>query len=1027
MSGEEAILNEFKITSTGDFVDTINDRGSNNISAEKMQRLIALLPKYNKCFLSKFKQSNKLEDKFQVIMEYTILSELQPISSNQVDSADKDILEFLRTYFVTWATLLKDEEIDHWSRTLLYAGLNKMLSKLDVRVFGIDVTPLQNLCERNPNSTPMYWMLGDSKEQGRRKNLFSSFRQKLKIVKSSKHYPLEHQARMIEQILAFLEANPSKWEKLMASTTNLYKIAKGGYNILSGGAGFVEIFFGDIDKIESGISSVKDGWKGVPKFKHKKWHRKVLEMEGLASECLNGNKSFQDYTDRIKDFQKKDGFVALCYECTYHIIHLLESKDGDAQFKKSCSDWTRERFKDATWHTKAPGAFWAILDLHNALKSKQAAQNQLPDPLTLAAVNTTEKQASAFKLQYGQWKKLEELKKGHYGEKNNDVGAILLNLLKEPLLRKKLAEDEKMNEKIKNELQQNYINPKRDLKEHLEPYLEYTRQFIDIEFKNWLLKKESKSRVMWICAGPGMGKTVSMAHLAEKFKDNILAVHFCSHTRENSRQAEKILLSLAHQLTERLPWYKEKVYEELTKNGGTEGGDANGNWDRFFRYPFRNKFSETPNQKIVLLIDALDEAKLEDANSSILRILRRRLQDLPSWVGVAVSSRPEVKVKEELDLYEPLKIECENKDNIADVRRYVEHELKERNIADQGLHEYTNIILEKAKGMFLYANLVFKNNEDVFENIKDKNLLKVLKSLPVKLEAYYHSCFERAISEDEFQKDLLKDILEVTVAAQRELKLWEITEILLHSRDRDYEASFEKLFEPMFNRVYNRLNHKSVKDYLVDNKAYKSGKLYPYRINERKGHHLFAEHLWDNVLRTFLGQLPLKSIDNVKPFDEQLKLPKRWTNGEHPASSRGQALPNLKYAVQHCGSHATRGKCWRVIEGYFTSLYLCEIRVRLCPNTVSEFVHACNVAIVEAQKESRRQELAESIRVGPSCPSYLLFKTILVGFIRVLLQCLTNQVRSKLQRKQKRTGCQTFRTNINGRAATNLAVSIPPR
>eukprot|EP00466_Bigelowiella_natans_P004991 jgi/Bigna1/84570/fgenesh1_pg.160_\ len=963
--------------STGEFVDTINDRGSNNVSAEKMQRLIALLPEYNKYFLSKFKQSNKLKNKFQVIMEYAKLSELQPISSNQVDSADKDILEFLRTYFVTWTTILKDEELDHLSRTLLYAGLNKMLS---VYMNSISLSPFHSrfkvemFCrtlglllddetkERAYKSCPytykesefyshvlgslfqitmiMKKVLEDSKQHGRRKKLFSGFRQKLKRVKSSKHYPLVHQARMIEQILAFLQADPSKWEKLRAYAVNIYKIVKGGHNILSGGAGFAQ-FFGDLDKIEDGISSVKDGWKGVPKFKRKKWYEKVMEMEGLASECLNGNKSFQDYTDRIKDFQKKDGFVALCYECTYHIIHLLESKDGDAQFKKSCSDWTRERFKDATWHTKAPGAFWALLDLHNALKSRQAAINQLKDPLTLAAVNATEKQASAFELLYNKWKKLKELKKEYYGEKNNDVGAILLNLLKEPLLRKKLAEDETMNEKIKNELQQNYINPKRDLKEHLEPYLENTRQFIDIDFKNWLLKKESKSRVMWICAGPGMGKTVSMAHLADKFKDNILAVHFCSHTRENSRQTEKILLSLAHQLTERLPWYKEKVYEELSKNGGTEGGDANGNWDRFFRYPFKNKFNETPNQKIVLLIDALDEAKLEDANSSILRILRRRLQDLPSWVGVAVSSRPEVKVKEELDLYEPLKIECENKDNIADVRRYVEHELKERNIADQGLHEYTNIILEKAKGMFLYANLVFKNNEDVFENIKDKNLLKVLKSLPVKLEAYYHSCFERVISEDEFQKDLLKVILEVTVSAQRELKLWEITEMLLHSRDRDYEASFENLFEPMFNRVYDRvekiagllrsppkrdykwviqLNHKSVKDYLVDNKAYKSGKLYPYRINERKGHHLFAEHLWDNVLRTFLGQLPLKSIDNVKPFDEQLKLPKRWTNNEHPASSRGQALPNLKYAVQHCGSHATRGKCWRVIEGYFTSL-----------------------------------------------------------------------------------------------------------
>ena len=57
-----------------------------------------------------------------------------------------------------------------------------------------------------------------------------------------------------------------------------------------------------------------------------------------------------------------------------------------------------------------------------------------------------------------------------------------------------------------------------DLCTHREAYCPGTRQFVDDEFEKWLRCKNA-SRVFWLLAGPGMGKSVAMAHLSDKFAD----------------------------------------------------------------------------------------------------------------------------------------------------------------------------------------------------------------------------------------------------------------------------------------------------------------------------------------------------------------------------------------------------------------------------------------------------------------------------------------------------------------------------
>ena len=184
------------------------------------------------------------------------------------------------------------------------------------------------------------------------------------------------------------------------------------------------------------------------------------------------------------------------------------------------------------------------------------------------------------------------------------------------------------------------------LEKHQKHYVKDTRRDIVDKFNEWLSPKQgSRERVFWLSAGPGMGKSVTMAQLCFEFKTKLLGAHFCDHRNDRSRSSKNIMLSLAYQLCKRLPWYKEAVdnFGKCDENGEDRL------WNKYFEDPFRNvseRKGEEPQEKMFLMIDALDEADLHNKNSSIVKILRQKLDDtkLPDWIGFAVSSRPEVHI-----------------------------------------------------------------------------------------------------------------------------------------------------------------------------------------------------------------------------------------------------------------------------------------------------------------------------------------------------------------------------------------------
>ena len=95
-----------------------------------------------------------------------------------------------------------------------------------------------------------------------------------------------------------------------------------------------------------------------------------------------------------------------------------------------------------------------------------------------------------------------------------------------------------------------------DIQRHARAFQVGTRGFVDEAFASWLQDPDG-SRLFWLLAGPGMGKSVTMAHLRQQFDHQALfACHFCRHDIEERGEPVRMILSLAYQLAQQLPAYR---------------------------------------------------------------------------------------------------------------------------------------------------------------------------------------------------------------------------------------------------------------------------------------------------------------------------------------------------------------------------------------------------------------------------------------------------------------------------------------
>ncbi|XP_015774107.1 PREDICTED: uncharacterized protein LOC107352290 isoform X2 [Acropora digitifera] len=265
-----------------------------------------------------------------------------------------------------------------------------------------------------------------------------------------------------------------------------------------------------------------------------------------------------------------------------------------------------------------------------------------------------------------------------------------------------------------------------------------------------------------------------------------------------------------------------------------------------------------------MVIDGLDESEFQGRNE-LLEVIANYFQRLPSWIRFLVTTRPEIKIAENLKNLLPLQLDPNVEENVEDIYLFFE-----KQIGHLLQSEHQEIVLgalvEKSEGVMLYAHYLadFIKKEmpvltpELLDSILPSGISFVYKLYFKRLET--ELCTELSVMEDPFLTFLS------AVAASREpLPLGFVSKLLLPGkstpathRKANAAISCVSALLPVQDGCIHFF-HKSVKDWLIDKSNYGQ---HHFSVDEKEGHEVLSKLCIDE-----LHELKLKGVDGAQFSD----------------------------------------------------------------------------------------------------------------------------------------------------------------
>jgi tetratricopeptide (TPR) repeat protein/ribosomal protein S27E len=299
------------------------------------------------------------------------------------------------------------------------------------------------------------------------------------------------------------------------------------------------------------------------------------------------------------------------------------------------------------------------------------------------------------------------------------------------------------------------------------------REWIFDAYRNWVDHKPD-SRLFWIKAGPGVGKSAIASNLIHRERSAIVAGWFCDAKSSERKDPNSALRSIAFQLALRWEDYRIRLLRKLQlfANSSEElCEDARKELCKKDTHDLFNLLLAEPmtgliwrDHKLVIVIDALDEATDDDGNNRITELISNDLNSLPPWIGFVVTSRPEADVVNQLHGFKPFEINARDPRNITDLQSWYSQHLGQREeLSSLPINEQKQIegmLIDRSGGMILYLKVI----EEAFRegSLTVVKLEELESGLPGLYRRYYDSFWQR------FQynyDDSIKPLLRILLAA----------------------------------------------------------------------------------------------------------------------------------------------------------------------------------------------------------------------------------------------------------------------
>ncbi|KAK8026590.1 hypothetical protein PG991_003646 [Apiospora marii] len=297
--------------------------------------------------------------------------------------------------------------------------------------------------------------------------------------------------------------------------------------------------------------------------------------------------------------------------------------------------------------------------------------------------------------------------------------------------------------------------------------------FRDDKFSEWWDSSSSQSRVLWLHAKPGSGKSIQASLIVDRLLEDDTArcsYYFFKYSDENRRSLGSMFRSLAYQMALHMPSFRQALSDMSGTGTGLEKADGPTVWRTVFKGVLAN-ISLPPN--LFWVIDGLDESE----SSRTFVDLISEIRSFKGVVRVVVLSRPLShlaqafqRAKRSIDVTAlPLPSNLRDIEKVASEE--IEYLIPNRDFRDGTVRN----LMQSSEGSFLWVSLVI---ERISRCHRQDDVVRVLESTPSGMNELYErmvSTISKLDIEEEIQ--LARILLSWATYSKRPLAVEELREL----------------------------------------------------------------------------------------------------------------------------------------------------------------------------------------------------------------------------------------------------------
>ena len=284
----------------------------------------------------------------------------------------------------------------------------------------------------------------------------------------------------------------------------------------------------------------------------------------------------------------------------------------------------------------------------------------------------------------------------------------------------------------------------------------FGRQWLFDATQDWL--DNSTSRMFWLKASPGIGKSAFAAKLTHQASSAVIGFFMCDFQgkKDPEESAREAICTLSFQMASRLPDYRLKlIYQQQVDKEKILKKSSDDLFEYLITEPLNKSGKIAEAIRLCLVIDGLDEAGRSDHGNALADLLVKHVNRLPEWLGIIVTSRPEPYLEQILKPLSGISVDGQTQQNQQDLVAWIEEKLPER-LEGEERQRVIEAVIDKSGGTFLYLRLV---EEDKLLDISNPE------TLPDKLDGIFKQNFNRYFPDPEEYGNKTEPFLRLMVAA----------------------------------------------------------------------------------------------------------------------------------------------------------------------------------------------------------------------------------------------------------------------